>query len=145
MTELGETIWRQPVDLDALNVAGADTLIERLGIVFTEFGADWIAATMPVDARTKQPFGLLHGGASGALAESVASMAGILVAGDGSTVVGVELNASHVRKAVDGMVTGIARPEVLGRGMQVWSVRIEDEAKTTVCVSRVTLRVLQPR
>lgn len=145
MTTPKATIWTRPVDLDALNLSGADTLIAHLGIVFTTFGDDWIAASMPVDSRTKQPFGLLHGGASGALAETLASMAGLLAAGEGHAVVGVELNASHVRKAVDGLVTGVARPEVLGRGLQVWSVRIEDEAKNTVCVSRVTLRVLPPR
>ena len=128
MTTPKATIWTRPVDLDALNLSGTDTLIAHLGIVFTTFGDDWIAASMPVDARTKQPFGLLHGGASGALAETLASMAGLLAAGEGHAVVGVQLNASHVRKAVDGLVTGIARPEVLGRRSESCRPGADDNA-----------------
>lgn len=138
-------IWREAMDLEELNKAGSGNLIGHLGIRFTDAGDDWIAATMPVDERTRQPYGLLHGGASAALAESIASMASVLVAGPDHQVVGVEINASHIRKATSGIVTGIARPEALGRGTHVWSIRIEDMEGQTVCVSRVLLRVLAPR
>ncbi len=120
-------------------------LIGHLGIRFSEVGNDWLAATMPVDERTRQPYGLLHGGASAALSETVASIAGVLVAGPDYAVVGLELNASHLRKATSGTVTAIARPETLGRGTHVWSVRITDDAGDTVCVSRVLLRILPSR
>ena len=137
-------IWSRSIDLVDLNTAGDGNMIGHLGIVFTESGDDWLAATMPVDERTRQPFGLLHGGASAALAETLASIAGVLVAGEDRAVVGVEINASHVRKVSTGRVTGVARPDKLGRGTHIWSVRIHDGAGDTVCVSRVPLRVLTP-
>jgi len=134
--------FRAPVDLDALNAASRDTLIAHLGIVFTEAGPDWLRATMPVDARTLQPYGLLHGGASVVLAETLGSSAGNLCAEPGRICVGLEINANHLRAARSGTVTGTARPLHVGRATQVWEIRIEDAAGKPVCVSRLTLAVI---
>ncbi|KLD77976.1 hotdog fold thioesterase [Xanthomonas hyacinthi] len=134
--------FRDPVDLDALNAAARDTLIAHLGIVFTEAGPDWLRATMPVDARTLQPYGLLHGGASVALAETLGSSAGNLCVEPDRICVGLEINANHLRAARAGTVTGTARPLHVGRATQVWEIRIEDAAGKPVCVSRLTLAVI---
>jgi uncharacterized domain 1 len=134
--------FRDPVDLDTLNAASRDTLIAHLGIVFTEVGPDWLRATMPVDARTLQPYGLLHGGASVVLAETLGSSAGNLCAEPGRICVGLEINANHLRAARSGTVTGTARPLHVGRATQVWEIRIEDAAGKPVCVSRLTLAVI---
>ncbi|MBB4128186.1 uncharacterized protein (TIGR00369 family) [Xanthomonas translucens] len=134
--------FRDPVDLDALNAAARDTLIAHLGIVFTEAGPDWLRATMPVDARTRQPYGLLHGGASVVLAETLGSSAGNLCVGPDRICVGLEINANHLRAARTGVVTGTARPLHVGRATQVWEIRIEDAAGKPVCVSRLTLAVI---
>ena len=128
-----------PAELDALSAGSA---IERLGIVFTEVGDDHLSATMPVDARTVQPYGLLHGGASVLLAETLGSSAGGLCAPEGCGVVGIEINANHLRGVRSGLVTGTARPLHVGRSTQVWEIRIEDEAERPVCVSRLTLAVV---
>lgn len=116
--------------------------MEPLGIVFTEVGPDYLRASMPVDARTHQPYGLLHGGASALLAETLGSTAGMLCAAPGHIVVGIEINANHLRGVRDGTVTGTARPLHLGRSTQVWDIRIEDDAQRLVCVSRLTLAVV---
>ena len=114
-----------------------------LGIEFVDCGDDWIAARMPVDARTHQPFGRLHGGASVALAETVGSVAaGMCVDCSTHAAVGMEINANHIRPAYSGWVTGTARPESLGRTTQIWSIRIEDEAGKLVCLSRLTVAVI---
>ncbi|QNH19348.1 esterase [Xanthomonas sp. GW] len=134
--------FRDPVDLDALNAAARDTLIAHLGIVFTEAGPDWLRATMPVDARTLQPYGLLHGGASVVLAETLGSSAGNLCVGADRICVGLEINANHLRAARAGSVTGTARPLHVGRATQVWEIRVEDAAGKPVCVSRLTLAVI---
>ena len=134
-------VFRAPVSIDALNALSRGTLIEHLGIVFTEAGEDWVRATMPVDPRTRQPYGLLHGGASVVLAETLGSSAGALMAG-GNAVVGLEINANHLRAVRSGIVTGTARPLHVGRSTQVWDIHIEDEAGKPVCISRITLAVL---
>lgn len=132
-----------PVSIDALNASSRGTLIEHLGIVFTEAGADWLRATMPVDARTHQPYGLLHGGASVVLAESLGSMAGNLcVDPDTQMCVGLEINANHLRAVTDGHVTGTARAVHVGRSTQVWDIGIEDAGGRRTCVSRLTLAVV---
>ncbi len=134
--------FRANVGLDELNALSRNTAIEALGIVFTGIGEDWLRATMPVDARTHQPYGLLHGGASVLLAETLGSSAGGLCAPDGCGVVGIEINANHLRGVRSGLVTGTARPLHVGRSTQVWEIRIEDEAGRPVCVSRLTLAVV---
>lgn len=126
-------------ELDALSVG---TVIERLGIVFTEVGDDFLRATMPVDARTMQPYGLLHGGASVLLAETLGSSAGNLCVPDGQRVVGIEINANHLQAVDGGLVTGTARPLHVGRRTQVWEIRIEDARGRLACVSRITLAVI---
>ena len=133
--------WPEDVSLELLNQRSQGTLMEALGIRFTELGEGVLRATMPVDPRTHQPYGLLHGGASVALAETLGSSAGVLMAG-GNAVVGLEINANHLRAVRQGIVTGSARPLHLGRSTQVWQIDIADEAGKPVCVSRITLAVL---
>ena len=136
-------VFRAPVSLDELNGLSRNTLIEHLGIVFTAAGEDWLQATMPVDARTVQPYGLLHGGASVVLAETLGSMAGgLCVDPTQQAVVGLEITANHVRAAREGVVTGTARAIHVGRSTQVWEIRIENEAGKLVCISRLTLAVI---
>ncbi|HEX7989042.1 MAG TPA: hotdog fold thioesterase [Stenotrophomonas sp.] len=136
-------VFRAPVDLKLVNELSRNTLIDHLGIVFTAAGDDWLQATMPVDARTKQPYGLLHGGASVVLAETLGSSAGNLCVDPTQQVcVGLEINANHLRAARSGVVTGTARALHVGRTTQVWEIRIEDEAGKPVCISRLTLAVV---
>ncbi len=136
-------IWKQSVDLDRINSWNKNTLVEYLDMRVTEIGEDFVRGTMPVDARTKQPFGLLHGGASVALAESLGSLAANLVLDSSAEMaVGLDINANHVRAATSGRVTGTARPLHLGRSTQVWEIRIEDESARLVCISRLTMAVV---
>ena len=135
--------FRNPVDIDALNARARGSLVEHLGIVVTEAGDDWLRGTMPVDARTRQPYGLLHGGASVALAETLGSMAGgLCVDTTREAVVGLEINANHLRAVREGTVTGTARALHVGRSTHVWEIRIENEAGKPVCISRITLAVV---
>lgn len=135
--------FRTPIDINAVNAFGRNTMAEQLGIVITEAGEDWVRGTMPVDARTRQPFGLLHGGASVALAESLGSLAGgFCVDPAREAVVGLEINANHVRGVREGIVTGTARALHVGRSTQVWEIRIENEVGKLVCISRLTLAVV---
>ena len=134
--------WPEGVTLDLLNARSKGTLMEALGITFTELGDGFLRATMPVDARTHQPFGLLHGGASVLLAETLGSTAGMLCVDDDQAVVGIEINANHLRGVREGEVTGTARPLHVGRATQVWEVRIEDPRGRLVCCSRLTLAVI---
>lgn len=139
-------IFSKNITLDALNALAKDTLAERIGIVFTAIGPDYLTAKMPVDARTHQPFGLLHGGASVALAETLGSMAAACCI-DMSTkyCVGLEINANHIRAIRDGFVTGTARPVHIGKSTQVWEIRITNEADDLVCISRITMAVLDKK
>ena len=139
------TIFRRPHDLETLNALSRGTAIEALGIEFVEAGPDHLVATMPVDARTRQPYGLLHGGASVLLAETLGSSAGNLCVDEGEICVGLEINANHVRAVREGRVTGTARALHIGRSTQVWEIRIEDGGGRLVCVSRLTLAVVAMR
>jgi 1,4-dihydroxy-2-naphthoyl-CoA hydrolase len=132
--------FRRRPDLATLNGYLAGTLPATLGIEVTELGEDFLRGRMPVDARTTQTFGLLHGGASAALAETLGSIAGNLCLADGHAV-GLEINANHLRSATAGFVVGTARPLHLGRRTQVWDIRIDSEAGQPVCVARLTLAV----
>lgn len=137
------SLWKQSADLDRINAWNRGTLVEHLGMLVTEIGDDFVRGTMPVDARTRQPFGLLHGGASVALAESLGSLAGNLCLDAASEMaVGLDINANHVRAATDGTVTGTARPLHIGRTTQIWEIRIEDERARLVCIARLTLAVV---
>ena len=134
--------FRRQATVADLNALSEGTAMRPLGIEFTELGADYVRATMPVDARTRQPYGLLHGGASVLLAETLGSTAGGLCAGPGQGVVGIEINANHLAGVRDGLVTGTARPLHVGRSTQVWEIRIEDGRGRLACVSRLTLAVV---
>jgi len=139
-------IWKQDTDLARLNGWSANTLMEALGIRITAVGEDWLAGTMPVDRRTHQPYGLLHGGASVALAETLGSTAAMLTLDPAqAAAVGLDINANHVRGVRTGTVTGTARPLHLGRSTQVWEIRIEDEAGALVCIARLTMAVIPAR
>jgi 1,4-dihydroxy-2-naphthoyl-CoA hydrolase len=137
-------IWHQEdIDLEALTRLGDNALPGHIGIEFVGIGDDWLKARMPVDRRTHQPFGRLHGGASVALAETVGSIAGSLTV-DRAThvVVGMEINANHIRPAKEGWVYGTAKAEALGRTTQVWTIRVTDKQDRLVCLSRITLAVI---
>lgn len=135
--------FRRRPTLEELNRGGASCVIGRLGIEITEQGEDFVRGTMPVDERTKQPFGLLHGGSSVLLAETLASWAATLCLDDPvrQQAVGVEINANHIRAVTSGLVTGTARAVHVGRATQVWDVRVEDEQGRLVCVSRLTVAI----
>jgi 1,4-dihydroxy-2-naphthoyl-CoA hydrolase len=137
------SIWRSVQTLEQLNSTKGN-LIDHLGIRFTEVGEDFVRATMPVDERTVQPYGLLHGGASVALAETLGSMgATMCVDSADSQVVGQEINANHVRAARSGLVTGTARPIHIGGRTQVWGIDIVNADNKLVCVSRITIAVIK--
>ena len=138
------SIWRSQRTVEDLNGTQSGTLIQHLGIRFTEVGADYLRGTMPVDERTKQPFGLLHGGASVALAETLGSIgASMCVEPAKFLCVGQEINANHVRAVSSGLVTGTARPLHIGGRTHVWSIEIVNEAGKLVCVSRLTMAVIR--
>ena len=137
------SIWHQTPDLALVNGWSAHTMMETLGIRITAFGDDWLSGTMPVDQRTHQPYGLLHGGASVALAETLGSTAAMLTLDPAREMtVGLEINANHLRAVRSGTVTGTTRPLHLGRSSQVWEYRIEDDGGQQVCIGRITLAVL---
>ncbi len=135
-------LFRRAVSVEHLNSLSRGTAIESLGIVFTEIGDHTLRATMPVDARTVQPYGLLHGGSSVLLAETLGSSAGNLCVPDDRVCVGVEINANHLRGVRDGIVTGTASALHVGSRTQVWEIRIEDAQGRLACISRLTLAVV---
>lgn len=137
-------IWKQPATLEGLNALSKNTMVEYLGIEFTEIGENYLAARMPVDNRTVQPMRLLHGGASAALAETIGSTAATLCLENPSknAAVGLEINANHLRSATKGYVYGTVKPFKIGRKIQVWNIEIHDEEHKLVCVSRLTIAVI---
>jgi uncharacterized protein (TIGR00369 family) len=129
--------------LDEVRAKATQHLAETLGIKIVELTAERVIATMPVDDRTRQPFGILHGGASVVLAETIASLGACMnVDLEHSMAVGLEINANHLRAKRDGVVTGTGVPIHVGRSTQVWEVRIVDEEARPICVSRCTLAVV---
>jgi len=141
------SIWfHKGLTLEQFQHLGKNTLGEHLGMQFTEIGDDFIRGTMPVDHRTHQPYGLLHGGASVALAETLGSVgAALTVDHEKFMCVGLEINANHVRSVRSGVVTGTAKPIHIGATTQVWDIRITDERDKLVCVSRLTVAVLKKK
>lgn len=140
-----QSIWWQAINPnpDALNLLGVNSMQALLGIEVTAVGDDWLAGRMPVDVRTHQPWGRLHGGASLALAETLGSLAAAhTIDLERFIAVGMEINANHIRPAHTGWVTGTARPESIGRTTQIWSIRITDENEKLVCISRFTVAVI---
>ena len=138
------TIWKNPSTPQHLNSLHAGTMTEHLGIEFIEIGADFVRATMPVNERTRQPYGVLHGGASVVLAETLGSTgATMCLDTEQFQCVGQEINANHVRAARTGLVTGTARAVHLGGRSQVWSIDIANEDGKLVCTSRLTVAVIR--
>ncbi len=134
------------ISLDQLNENSRNTMGAWVGMEFTEMGPDYLRAMMPVDHRTVQPYGLLHGGASAALAETVGSVASALIIDPAKQIcVGLEINANHVRGVREGYVHAIAKPLHIGAGTHVWDIRITDDHHKLVCVSRLTVAVLPKR
>lgn len=138
-------IWyNKSISLEGLNLMSKNTLGEHLNIEFVAIGDDYLKATMPVNATTHQPFGLLHGGASAALAETVGSVAAWLcINPEKQNCVGLEINCNHVRGKRNGIVIATARPLHIGGSTHVWEIRIEDESQILICISRLTIAVIK--
>jgi 1,4-dihydroxy-2-naphthoyl-CoA hydrolase len=137
-------IWKHKISIDFFNDFSKNTLVENLGIEFIEAGDDFLKATMPVDNRTKQPLGLLHGGASVALAETLGSVASTACVDDPTKqqVVGVEINANHMKAVKTGLVTGTVKPIKIGKRIHVWNIDINDEEGNICCISRLTTMII---
>lgn len=137
------SIFKPGITLDYLNKLSVNTLVEHLGIRYTTLGDDFIEATMPVDHRTHQPLGLLHGGASVALAETLGSVAAMCCLDTTMQYcVGLEINANHIKSVREGQVTGKVTPIHVGKKTHVWEIRIVNEKKELVCISRITIAIL---
>jgi 1,4-dihydroxy-2-naphthoyl-CoA hydrolase len=139
------SIWyNKELSIAALEPLGANTMGELIGIEWVEIGDDFMKARMPVDNRTKQPYGLLHGGASCVLAETLGSVASAMVVDHSKFYcVGLEINANHIRGATDGFVTGITTPLHIGATTHVWDIKIYNEKEKLICVSRLTVAVIK--
>lgn len=137
------SIWKKEFSLESINAMSKDTAAESLGITITNVGNDYIEGEMPVDKRTHQVRGLLHGGSSVLFAETLGSIGGALAVDDNHTIVGLEINANHIGGVSDGNVVGIARPIHIGKTTQVWEIRINHkQTNKAVCISRITLAVI---
>lgn len=137
------SIWHGTPTVADANQRGQNTAVSHLGIEITEIGEDYLTGTMPVDDRSRQPLGLLHGGCSALLAETLGSLAGnFCVDPQRAYCVGMEINANHLRPVKQGLVRGVTRPIHLGRSTQVWEINISSEADKLVCVARLTLAVV---
>ncbi len=136
-------IWKKAFSIDDLGLFMENTLVGHLGIEYLEKGDDYLTASMPVDHRTHQPMGLLHGGASVALAETLGSSASYMTLEEGFYSVGLEINANHIKSVTSGRVIGKASPVHLGRTTQVWDITINSDTQALVCVSRLTMAVLK--
>ena len=138
-------VWTTPPTLEQLNARSQGCAVSHLGIEFTEIGPDYLCARVRVDERTKHPYGLLHGGVSVVLAETLGSMAAVLACPPGHRAVGLDINANHLRAVTSGWVTGTARPVHIGRTTQVWQIDMCNDAGQPTCVSRITMAVLAPQ
>ncbi|MDO8458605.1 MAG: hotdog fold thioesterase [Burkholderiaceae bacterium] len=139
------SIWKKTVTVELLTAMSADTATAHLGIEFLEVGDDFITARVPVDTRTRQPYGLLHGGVSVVLAETLGSCGAACACPEGYKAVGLDINANHVRGTTSGWVTGTARPVHMGRTTHVWAIELHNEAGELTCVSRITMAILAPK
>jgi 1,4-dihydroxy-2-naphthoyl-CoA hydrolase len=134
------TLWKTQTTLDELKVRSKNTLADHLGIEYLEIGDDYLKAKMPVDYRTRQPAGLLHGGASVVLAETLGSIAaGLCINREKKEIVGLEINANHIRPVNDGWVTGVTKPIHIGNITQIWEIKIYNEQNKLICISRLTV------
>ena len=139
------SIWKKPISVQSLNDTSANTATSHLGIELTEVGDDFVRGRVPVDERTRQPFGLLHGGVSVVLAETLGSLGAYYASPEGHRAVGLDINANHLRAATSGWVTGTARAVHIGRTTQVWQIDMVNDAGEITCVSRITMAILAPR
>lgn len=135
-------IWKKPIDLSETRKRSKNTALESLGIEITEVGDDFVVGRMPVDGRTKQPFGLLHGGSSVLLAETLGSFGAFFASDPDCHAVGLDINANHIRAVTGGWVTGVAKPVHMGRSTHVWQIDIANDAGQLICVSRITMAIL---
>jgi len=138
-------IWKKPISIDLLTHGHIDTAPSHLGMEFLEVGDDFIRARVPVDKRTRQPYGILHGGVSVVLAETLGSCGAAYATEPGVRVVGLDINANHIRSANAGWVTGITRPIHIGRSTHVWHIDLHNDQGDLTCVSRITIAVLAQR
>ena len=141
-------IWKQTFTLEGLQIVSSNTMVDALGINFTDFGDDYLCATMPVNQNTVQPMRILHGGASVALAETLGSVASVLCLEDPVkyNAVGLEINANHIKSAMEGsLVTGKATPIRIGGKTHVWNIELRDEAEQLICISRLTMMIIENR
>ena len=136
-------IWKRPISIELLTELHLGTAPAHLGMEFVEVGDDYIKGRIPVDERTRQPYGLLHGGVSVVLAETLGSCGAVYACKPGTRCVGLDINANHVRGAMAGWVTGITKPVHVGRSTQVWAIELFDDAGQLTCVSRITMAVLK--
>ncbi|WP_434361697.1 hotdog fold thioesterase [Parasalinivibrio latis] len=136
------SIWKKPFTLESLNASSSNTLVEHLGIIYTSFDENSLSGTMPVVPHTHQPLGMLHGGASVVLAETLGSLAANMAVETNKYCVGLDINANHIRSMRSGSVTGKAVPVHLGATTQVWQIDIRDERERMVCSSRLTMAVM---
>jgi len=139
------SIWKQPISVETLTEIHRSTAAEHLGIEFIEVGDDTLRARVPVDARTRQPYGILHGGVSVVLAETLGSCGAAFSCTPGHRAVGLDINANHLRSESSGWITGTARPIHIGRTTHVWQVELANEKGQLTCVSRITMAILPPR
>jgi len=139
------SIWKKEISIEELTRSHVDTAVSTLGVEFLEIGDDFIRARVPVNERTRQPYGILHGGVSVVLAETLGSCGAHYSAPEGERCVGLDINANHIKATTSGWVTGIARPVHRGRSTQVWQIDLTNDAGELTCVSRITMAVLSPR
>ena len=137
-------IWKKEISIEVLTQSHVDTAVATLGIEFLEVGDDFIRARAPVDTRTRQPMGILHGGVSVVLAETLGSCGAACAAPPGQRAVGLNINANHLRSVSAGWVVGIARPVHIGLTTHVWQIELRDEPGRLTCVSRITMAILAP-
>lgn len=138
-------IWQQPLSVDILTALSAGSAVSHLGIEFLEVGDDYIVGRVPVNAQTRQPYGLLHGGVSVTLAETLGSCGAAFSCTPGHQTVGLDINANHLRGVRSGWVTGTARAVHIGRTTQVWQIELRDDDGKLSCVSRLTMAVVAPK
>ena len=138
-------IWQKPISLDILNAISINSAVTHLGMEYVEVGDDFLVGRVPVDHRTRQYSGLLHGGVSVVLAETLGSCGAGFACPPEHQVVGLDINANHLRAARSGWVTGTARPVHMGRSTHVWQIDLKNDAQELVCVSRITMAILAPR
>ncbi len=137
-------IWKRPVSVESLTAIHVGTTVAHLGIEFLEVGDDFIRARAPVDARTRQPMGILHGGISVLVAEMLGSCGAACASPPGFRAMGLEINANHIRSVSEGWVTGVSRPLHIGRSTHVWQIDLTNDKGQLTCVSRITMSILPP-